>query len=90
MHAAIGERRHAQPAAGMGEAPMTATRLRAFEDGDVGRVADEPQVALPDGTTPTLRATAVFPGEDSAWRLVQGHSSLGVPNADSSGMDLPA
>jgi ketosteroid isomerase-like protein len=86
---AIRDRWLAQIAAGMGEARMTATRLRAFEDGDVGWVADEPQVVLPDGTTLTMRATAVFHREDGAWRLVQGHSSLGVPNADSFGMDLP-
>jgi len=87
--AQIRERWRAQLAAGMGEARMTATRLLAIEEGDVGWVADEPQVVLPDGTTLMMRATAVFHREDGEWRLVQGHSSLGVPNADSLGMDLP-
>jgi ketosteroid isomerase-like protein len=87
--AQIRERWRAQLAAGMGEARMTATRLSAFEEGDVGWVADEPQVVLPDGTTLTMRATAVFHREAGAWRLVQGHSSLGVPNAVSFGRDLP-
>jgi adenylate cyclase len=87
--AQVRDRWLAQIAAGMGEARLTATRLRAFEDGDVGWVADEPQVTLPDGTTLTMRATAVFHREDGGWRLVQGHGSLGVPNADSFGMDLP-
>ena len=85
----IRDRWLAQLAAGIGEARMTATRLRAFEEGDVGWAADEPQVVLPDGTTLTMRSTAVFLREDGEWRLVQGHSSLGVPNADSFGMDLP-
>ena len=87
--AQIRDRWLAQIAPGMGEARLKATRLRAFEDGDVGWVADEPRVVLPDGTTLTMRATAVFHREDGAWRLVQGHSSLGVPNADSFGLELP-
>jgi ketosteroid isomerase-like protein len=87
--AQIRERWRAQVEAFEGAARMTATRLRAFEDGDVGWVADEPQVVLPDGTTLTMRSTAVFHREDGEWRLVQGHSSLGVPNADSFGRDLP-
>jgi len=87
--AQIRDRWLAQLAAGIGEARMTATRLRAHEEGDVGWVADEPRIELPDGTALTMRATAVFHREDGEWRLVQGHSSLGVPNADSFGMDLP-
>jgi len=87
--AQIRDRWLAQLAAGASGARMTATRLRAHEEGDVGWVADEPQVVLPDGTRLTMRSTAVFHREDGEWRLVQGHSSLGVPNADSFGMDLP-
>jgi adenylate cyclase len=87
--AQVRDRWLAQMAAGTGEARLTATRLRAFEQGDVGWVADEPRIELPDGTALTMRATAVFHREDGEWRLVQGHSSLGVPNADSFGMDLP-
>jgi ketosteroid isomerase-like protein len=87
--AAIRDRWLAQLAAGMGEARMTATRLRAFEEGDVGWVADAPTVVLPGGTTLTLRTTAVFHREDGDWHMVQGHTSIGVPNEESIGMSLP-
>jgi len=87
--AQIRDRWRAQVEAFGGAARMTATRLRAYEEGDVGWVADEPQVVLPDGTRLTMRSTAVFHRQDGEWRLVQGHSSLGVPNAASFGTDLP-
>ena len=85
----IRERWLAQLAAGMGEARLSPSRLRAFEEGDVGWVADEPQVVLPNGTTLPFRITAVFRREDGEWRMVQGHTSVGVPNEDALGLSLP-
>ena len=85
----IRDRWRAQVEAFGGTARMTATRLRAFEDGDVGWVADEPQVVLPNGTTLPFRITAVFRREDGEWRMVQGHTSVGVPNEDALGLSLP-
>ena len=51
--------------------------LEAYEQGDVAGVACRPRLTLPDGTTLTLRWTAVFERTVDSWRLRQLHVSTG-------------
>jgi hypothetical protein len=43
---------------------------------------------LPDGTEIGLRATAVLHKEGGAWKFIQGHFSIGVPNKEAVGKPL--
>lgn len=54
--------------------------LRAYEEGSVGWLADQPSFVLPDGTAVRTRATAVMRREDGGWKLVQAHVSIAVPD----------
>jgi hypothetical protein len=56
------------------------SRPEAYRAGDVGWAADQATWRLPDGLAIPFRLTAVFHHEGRAWRLVQAHFSLGVPN----------
>jgi ketosteroid isomerase-like protein len=56
--------------------------IQAYRAGSVGWVIDRPRFRLPDGTETTLRATAIFEQEHGAWKMVHGHYSIGVPNAE--------
>jgi hypothetical protein len=62
--------------------------LLAYREGSVGWVADRAKFLLPDGTEVPFRMTAVFHQEDGEWKLIQGHASFGVPNAEVLGTDL--
>jgi SnoaL-like domain len=54
---------------------------RAYCEGDVGWVADQPTLKL--GSIRALcRHTSVFVREASEWRIVQHHFSIGVSNDD--------
>jgi ketosteroid isomerase-like protein len=57
--------------------------------GDVGWFADHPALRLADGTEIPMRLTGVVLREGSAWRIVQGHLSIGVSNEDALGQELP-
>lgn len=61
---------------------------QAYHEGGVGWVADRPSFELPDGTRLPFRLTAVFHKEEGAWKLVQSHYSIGVPNEDTVGREL--
>ena len=54
----------------------------------VGWVADRPKFVLADGTEASFRWTAVFHQDGGEWKMIQGHASLGVPNADALGVDI--
>lgn len=60
----------------------------AFEEGNVGWVADRGHFLLPDGSEVPFRMTAVFHREDGAWKLVQEHASVAVANEDAIGYEL--
>ena len=79
----------AQLQAGLGGAKLEPRRLRAYEEGDVGWAADEPRMLLPNGHHVSMRITAVFRRENGDWKMVQAHASIGVPNQDAIGMELP-
>jgi hypothetical protein len=61
---------------------------QAYTEGTVGWVADQPTMRLPDGTEIGLRATAVLHKEGGAWKFIQGHFSIGVPNKEAVGKPL--
>jgi ketosteroid isomerase-like protein len=61
---------------------------RAYREGSVGWVADRAKFRLPDGAEVPFRTTAVFHQEAGEWRLVQWHTSLGVPNEQAVGKQL--
>ncbi len=61
---------------------------KAYSEGDVGWVADQPTVRLPDGHEVPMRVTAVFRREDGEWKVVQLHGSVGVANEEAVGSEL--
>jgi hypothetical protein len=54
--------------------------LRCYTEGSLGWAADRPTFVLPDGSTIPTRMTAVARLEDGAWKLVNAHFSVGVPD----------
>jgi ketosteroid isomerase-like protein len=56
--------------------------LNAFEEGTTGWAADYARLRLPNGREVPIRVTVVFHLEGGDWRIVQQHSSIGVPNAE--------
>ena len=75
--------------AGLGGAKLEPTRLRAYEEGDVGWAADQPRVVLPNGNQVSMRITAVFRRENGKWKWIHSHASISVSNRDAIGMELP-
>lgn len=73
----------------MGGIPIEAGDPQAFNEGGVGWVADQAKVKLPDGTEIPFRLTGVLHKEDGNWKMVQWHVSIGVPNEEAFGQDLP-
>jgi class 3 adenylate cyclase len=63
-------------------------RIEAYEAGDVGWVALEANPVLTTGETLNFRHTAVLVIEDGIWRIVQSHTSRGVPEQDTFGYDI--
>jgi ketosteroid isomerase-like protein len=62
--------------------------VRGFADGDVGWGAARVRYETGGGAGNEIRFTSVFRREDGRWRLVQGHSSIGVRNEDAFGMAM--
>jgi hypothetical protein len=64
-------------------AAFVAGEVLAWHEGSVGwAVAPEATIRLADGGAVGFRFTGVYRREDGTWRLVQGHWSVGVPNAE--------
>jgi hypothetical protein len=61
---------------------------QCYQEGSVGWCADCAIIVLPDGTQQPIRLTAVYHQEGGDWKMVQSHSSLGVPNEQAIGTDL--
>ncbi|MGH2710680.1 MAG: nuclear transport factor 2 family protein [Actinomycetota bacterium] len=59
-----------------GEAPV------GYEEGSMGWAIDEPTMNFPDGTSIKTRLTAIMRKEDSSWKLLHGHYSVGVPDEE--------
>lgn len=73
--------------ASVGEAvELLAGDVRAYCEGEVGWVADQPTLKL--GSVAALcRHTSVFVREGDEWRIVQHHFSIGVENDDAFGSE---
>ena len=52
----------------------------AWEEGDVGWFADQPQWRFGDGTQAEMRYSAVLRREPGGWRIVHTHLSSAVPD----------
>lgn len=56
--------------------------LEVFVEGSVGWASGRPTWILEDGTEIPSRWTAVFHQEDGEWKMVQAHTSVGVPDTE--------
>ena len=54
--------------------------LEVLAEGSVGWASGRPTWMLEDGTEIPSRWTAVFHQEDGEWKMVQAHTSVGVPD----------
>ena len=75
----------------MGEMQIVAGQLQAYREGNVGWSIDRDALfRLPDGTEIPFRNTCLFHQEDGEWKLIHGHTSIGVSNEEALGKDLTA
>jgi len=51
-----------------------------YEEGSLGWVVDQPAFVFPDGSVMQTRLTAVMHQENSRWKLVHMHVSVGAPD----------
>jgi ketosteroid isomerase-like protein len=72
-----------------GSMPLVANDVEAWEEGTVGWAAAQGAVQIPEQPELPMRFTAVFRREDGAWKVVQGHGSLGVANEEAAIGELP-
>lgn len=56
--------------------------LDVFVEGSVGWASGRPMWMLEDGREIPSRWTAVFHQEDGEWKMVQAHTSVGVPDEE--------
>src|SRR4051812_21416725 len=54
-----------------GSFPIKPGDPKAFQDGNVGWIADQPTMAMPDGSDFVLRLTMVAHREDGEWKIAQ-------------------
>jgi len=62
---------------------------KGWVEGTVGWAAEEFTMTTPVAADVGVRTTGVWHREDDGWRLIQFHASIGVPNDESFGEDLP-
>ena len=55
---------------------------RGYSDGVFGWFEDRALVTFADGESAPLRVTGVARHENGRWRLIQVHTSIGLPNAE--------
>jgi hypothetical protein len=73
-----------------GAATVRVGEVEAYAEGDVGWGAARPEITLRGLGTVAPRWSAVFRREGGAWRAVQVHASVGVPNEQLFGGAFPA
>lgn len=71
----------------VGPLTIQAGSPRGYSDGTFGWFEDRALVTFADGESAPLRVTGVVRYEGGRWRLVQVHTSIGLPNAEL-GLDL--
>jgi hypothetical protein len=73
----------------MGGMQIVSGQLQAYREGSVGWSIDRDALfRLPDGTEIPFRNTCVFHQEDGKWKLIHGHTSIGVRNEEFFGEDI--
>lgn len=55
---------------------------RAYQEGSLGWLADEPTFYFPDGSAMQTRLTGIVRREDHRWKVVHMHFSVGVPDEE--------
>ncbi len=73
----------------MGGIDLVGGQPEGYSVGTVGWFADRPAFRLPDGSHVPVRLTGVAVLEGNAWKLAQTHVSVGVPNEEVIGRELP-
>ncbi len=74
---------------GSGRLQIVAGQVQAYREDGVGWAIDrDASFRLPDGTEIPFRNTCVFLQEDGEWKLIHGHSSIGVRNEELFGEDV--
>lgn len=69
--------------------PIKASDPQVYSEGSVGWFADRPTINMPNGTEIAMRLTGVMHKDGGEWKLVQSHASIGVPNEEALGQELP-
>jgi len=65
-------------------------RVQAHQIGDTGWAAGVVALTASSGLAYTLRSTITFVIEDSSWKAVQVHTSVGVPDEETYGNEMAA
>lgn len=65
-------------------------RLEAFEFGDSGWTAAVVNLLFLSGESTSIRSTMTYVIEDGTWKVVQAHTSVGVPDEQVYGLELAA
>lgn len=55
---------------------------RAYQEGSLGWLADEPTFYFPGGSAMQTRLTGIVRREDNRWKVVHMHFSVGVPDEE--------
>ncbi len=72
----------------VGALTVRAGSPRGYSDGLFGWFEDRALVTFADGESAPIRVTGIVRHENGRWRLVQVHTSVGLPNAEF-GLDVP-
>lgn len=65
-----------------GNVQISVGEAEAYREGSVGWGVARPTITLPNGKAFSPRWSAVFHQENGAWKMVQLHASVGVPNEE--------
>jgi hypothetical protein len=72
----------------MGQIKFSNCEPEAYSEGTVGWAADRPTMNVADDTIVSMRISLVFHQEDSDWKVVQMHWSIGIDNEAALGKEL--
>ena len=73
----------------IGLVDVTYKRSEPYESDSVGWIAAEVELITMTADTVPVRVTAVFVLDAGLWRVVQWHTSIGTPNEEVFGFELP-
>jgi ketosteroid isomerase-like protein len=79
----------AQAEAMGGAIPIQHGDIQAYREGSVAWVVDRPTFRFDDGTEVPARASIILHQEHGGWKIVHLHLSMGIPNEEALGEELP-